>query len=341
MAPYIDPNMNTGLSQADVINNLRRAGLYNESTGQALPSVDQTAINTSILPQTGDQSNQLLNFKNTFEQVVNVAKQKRNELLGGALMQPLQGTVAASDFNSIISNLNTASDTTTSKFLEAIIPKKPPTDIVDVGGRKLLVNTDTGDTIKDLGASSTGGTGSNQITDNERALMGVFISNPIVKNYNELISQKNYTDRIISNGIGGPADLALVYTFMKGLDPNSVVRESEYDMAAKSGNIFKGWAAKFNGYLNENGGILPDNVKTEFQNLVNQRLQAQQLSYDNFAGSIRAIAERQGLNPDNVVPNFGGAINKTILYSPDGTQQVNVADLTPAQIKEAEAAGWK
>ena len=189
------------------------------------------------------------------------------------------------------------------------------------------------------------GVNTNVISDNERALMTTFTNNPIVKTYNEVVSQKNYMDNVISNGVGGPADLALVFSFMKGLDPNSVVRETEYAMAAKSGNIFAGWAAKFNGYLSENGGFLPANVRTEFQNLVNQKLKAQTASYDNYARSIKEIAKRQGLNPDNVVPRFDLAVGQdkqsVKLTSPDGKMEVNTLDLTPAELQEAKAAGWK
>lgn len=150
---------------------------------------------------------------------------------------------------------------------------------------------------------------SNTITDNERALLGQFQQSSIVKDYNQIVSQKLAIDNIIANGVGGPRDLSLVFSFMKGLDPNSVVRESEYETAAKSGNIFAGAFAKFNGYLKPEGGFLPTSVRAQFQNLVNQRLNAQQVTYDNYAKQYREIAARQGLNPDNVVPNFSGALD--------------------------------
>ena len=191
--------------------------------------------------------------------------------------------------------------------------KKTFRDLVGSDGRMhtYIVN-EAGEKLADLGVSALpkpDGDGVSNITsDNERALLGQFQNSPIVKDYNNIIAQKNYIDRVITNGVGGPADLALVYSFMKGLDPNSVVRETEYATAAQSGNIFAGWAAKFNGYLKEEGGFLPKNVQEQFQNLVNQKLLAQQISYDNYAQSYREIAQRQGLNPDNVVPNFGGAI---------------------------------
>lgn len=159
-------------------------------------------------------------------------------------------------------------------------------------------------------AASTGTGGSNQTTDNERALLSTFQSSPIVKTYNDIVSQKLTIDNIVQNGVGGPADLAMVFGFMKGLDPNSVVRETEYATAANSGNIFAGKFAKFNGYMKEEGGFLPVGVRNEFQNLVNQRLDAQQRQYENYASAFKGIAERQGLNPDNVVVDFSGAIPK-------------------------------
>ena len=147
----------------------------------------------------------------------------------------------------------------------------------------------------------------NQMTDNERAFFGQFRGEPIVKDFNTTLNKKQSVDAILENGIGGPADLALVFEFMKGLDPTSVVRESEYDAAAKSGNIFSGIYAKFNGYLKPEGGILPEAVKKEFGNIVNSKLEVTRQQYDNVASEYRRIAEAQGLNPDNVVISYENA----------------------------------
>jgi hypothetical protein len=147
-------------------------------------------------------------------------------------------------------------------------------------------------------------TTTNASTDNERALMTQFRGEPIVKDFNDILAQKGTIDSYIQNGIGGPADLALVFAFMKGLDPSSVVRETEYDTAAKSGNIFQGAFAKFNGYFKENGGFLPNNVKKEFQNLVNIKLSVKQKQYENVKSQYESIAERQGLNKQNVVIDY-------------------------------------
>ena len=140
--------------------------------------------------------------------------------------------------------------------------------------------------------------------DNERSLLSLYTSNPIVKEFNEVQSRKLQVDNIIKSGTGGPADLALVYTFMKALDPSSVVRETEYETARKSGNIFHGIWAKFNGYFKEEGGFLPPNVQKEFQNLVNQSYKAREAQYANWRTKIGDIATRQGLNPENVAVDF-------------------------------------
>lgn len=152
------------------------------------------------------------------------------------------------------------------------------------------------------------GTGAG-IRDDERALQQIYLNQPIVKNYNEQLNKKLSVDSIVNAGVGGPGDLALVYEFMKALDPTSVVRETEYATAAKSGNIFAGVFARFNGYLREEGGFLPERVKKSFQELVNRKFKVQEQLYNNLRTQFRSQAQRQGLDPDNITLDFGAAIS--------------------------------
>jgi len=185
--------------------------------------------------------------------------------------------------------------------------------VTDNEGNVSVISTDpaTGESsinnLGPIGKAEKTGTDTNVVVDNERALMSQFRGEQIVKDYNIIATQKGTIDNIIKSGVGGPADLAMIFTFMKALDPSSVVRETEYDTAAKSGNIFQGWASKFNGYFKEQGGFLPDNVKREFQNLLNQKFGAQEVLYSNLAKQYTDIAERQGLNPQNVVVDYAAA----------------------------------
>ncbi len=109
-----------------------------------------------------------------------------------------------------------------------------------------------------------------------------FDNAPIVKQFNEVQNKLISFSSIINRELGGPGDLAMVFEFMKALDPTSVVREQEYANASQAGNIFAGTLARFNGYLKPEGGFLPDNVKEAFLDIVRQKYQAVEQQYDNL-----------------------------------------------------------
>ncbi len=110
-----------------------------------------------------------------------------------------------------------------------------------------------------------------------------FDTSPIVKQFNEVQNKLMSVSNIIDAGVGGPGDLALVFEFMKALDPTSVVRESEYAAAARSGNIFAGIWTRFNkGFFAPEGGLLPEEVKKSFLKLVGVKYNAVEAQYDNL-----------------------------------------------------------
>ena len=146
--------------------------------------------------------------------------------------------------------------------------------------------------LKDL--EGTGQLSSGLVSQIDR-ISTSFDNSPIVKNFNEVQNKKLSIDAIVDNGVGGPADLALVFEFMKALDPTSVVRESEYDTASKAGNIFKGWAAKFNGYLKAEGGFLPEEVKNEFKRITNDKFDIIRRQYSNLRDEkARLVNQKTG-----------------------------------------------
>ena len=140
--------------------------------------------------------------------------------------------------------------------------------------------------------------------DNEAQARAKFESNPIVKDFNVVQSNFASMKDIVDAGVGGPGDLAIVYQFMKALDPNSVVRETEFDAAAKSGNIFNGIWAKFNGYFKDSGGFLPPAVKQSFVDIIGRTLKSKASQYNNYVDQTKQIAQNQGMNPENVATSF-------------------------------------
>ena len=120
-----------------------------------------------------------------------------------------------------------------------------------------------------------------------------FRAEPIVKDFNTAVAKRFAFEEVMENGVDGVQDLQLVYDYMKSVDPTSVVRESEFDMAAKSGNIFAGAYTKFNkGYLGE-GGQLPEGVKTTFLNASNAAYEGRQQQYFNVKDQFGAKIDRR------------------------------------------------
>lgn len=164
-----------------------------------------------------------------------------------------------------------------------------------------------------------------------------FRTEPITKLYNEVQNKYESVKQIVDSGVGGPGDLALVYEFMKALDPTSVVRESEYAGAAKSGNIFLGALAKFNGYFKESGGILPPQVKSAFLSIVNTKFTVASSQYKNlyteYSRRIDGVLGKSGFG-SKFLTDYAKA------FEPDQstTPQLTAADIQNL-IAQARASG--
>lgn len=120
-----------------------------------------------------------------------------------------------------------------------------------------------------------------------------FESQPIVKAYNEGLQKYIVLEDTLANGIDGIQDLQLVYEFMKAVDPTSVVRETEFENAAETGNIFQGTFARFNKAFGT-GGFLPSEVK------------------DDFIRAARASFDAKNSQYFNVKSEYANRINNTL-----------------------------
>ena len=127
----------------------------------------------------------------------------------------------------------------------------------------------------------TGGLTNTQI-DNGRAIVNSFEGSPIIKNFLEI--QDRYLNAKTYTGRGdGATDIATIYDLMKVLDPTSVVREAEYATGAdKSGNIFVGALAKFNGLIDPKGGFVSEVAKDNIFQVIEDRYNTRKAVYDNF-----------------------------------------------------------
>ncbi|MBR0913129.1 glycoside hydrolase family 73 protein [Bradyrhizobium japonicum] len=99
------------------------------------------------------------------------------------------------------------------------------------------------------------------------------------------------------------ADLNMVYGLGKIMDPGSVVREGEIQMA----NNAQGWQEKLNGIvaqINGQGGLTPEGRQALMAEAYG-RIQAYKGEFDRDAARYKGIAERNRMNVADVVPDFG------------------------------------
>lgn len=98
-------------------------------------------------------------------------------------------------------------------------------------------------------------------------------------------------------------DLALIFNYMKVLDPGSVVRESEFATAQNSAGVPDRIRNLYNKVLN--GQRLGIEQRKDFVNRGRQLYQGRLNQYQKTSKQFEQLAVRSGLNPENVVLDFG------------------------------------
>lgn len=107
---------------------------------------------------------------------------------------------------------------------------------------------------------------------------------------------KNRIDNLDKSGAG---DMALVFNYMKILDPGSTVREGEYATAANSGGVPSAVQALYNKAIGE--GSIGDKARAGILSQANKMYEAAGTQHDKTTTQFANIAKRQGMNVDNVI----------------------------------------
>lgn len=111
----------------------------------------------------------------------------------------------------------------------------------------------------------------------------------------------NAYNKVVSAGSDPSAagDLSMIFAYMKMLDPNSVVRETEFANAQNAAGVPDQIRNKYNQILN--GERLNPNQRADFMQQARKLATGAQQQVDRFGGRYRSLAEGYGLNPENVV----------------------------------------
>ncbi len=107
----------------------------------------------------------------------------------------------------------------------------------------------------------------------------------------------------------GPGDLALIFNYMKMLDPQSVVRESEFATAESSGPLLEKGVPKFIIRWRDkiiNGNRLTPLQRREFFDNAKALFQSQLKGHRDLRSEFESVAVRNKLDPRDSVPDLVG-----------------------------------
>lgn len=112
--------------------------------------------------------------------------------------------------------------------------------------------------------------------------------------------ERSYNRVQASTSNPSPAgDLALIFNYMKMLDPGSTVREGEFANAQNSASVPEAIRAKYNQVIS--GERLSDQQRGDFADRADKLYDAAKKSQKPVYDRYKSMAERYGANPDNVV----------------------------------------
>lgn len=100
----------------------------------------------------------------------------------------------------------------------------------------------------------------------------------------------------------GAGDMSLLYSYVKMLDPGSVVRESEFATAAASGSFGERVQGAAQRVLS--GERMADSLRESFVNEAKNLHTTQRRTYDHLSQQYRGLAERNSLRAEDVVTDF-------------------------------------
>lgn len=196
----------------------------------------------------------------------------------------------------------------------------PDYDLREVDGSLYRVDKKTGKSELLIRGTPTRGDGKGGIYDQfdfrtANAILSEankFETSDIVKRYNAVIDATNVVNSFNPN-TKNPADhQALVYTFAKALDPDSVVREGEY---ATIKRYAQGLLDRYKGEINQaiNGtGFLSSKAIADIQSTINNLQKSRSSQYQNaYNSTARTIDNISGKTGSSglVLTNFEGGLS--------------------------------
>lgn len=117
------------------------------------------------------------------------------------------------------------------------------------------------------------------------------------------IVQTSYENiRTAAKANDGAGDMSMLYSYVRLLDPTSVVRESEFATAAASGSFGERVQGAVARVLS--GARMPESLRESFVRESKNLYETQRKSHDDVADKYERLATKSGLDPEKVVTRY-------------------------------------
>lgn len=126
-------------------------------------------------------------------------------------------------------------------------------------------------------------------------------------------------------------DISLVYSFMKVVDPTSVVRESEFNSAAKASSLLDQWNIKVGNVAT--GQILNPKVRQDIKDTMQTRFDAAQKNQDSIIKTYTQRAKGYKIDTADVITDYSEGLNQSQnQYDPAPPGQIMVKNMATGEI---------
>lgn len=196
------------------------------------------------------------------------------------------------------------------------------TEVTDIGDNRVLLDKRTGEVMKILGPRPQRNEGEGREFAQEEK-----IRNQYIKQTETFGQLRGYYQRIqaATEDASPASDIALVYSFMKMLDPTSVVREGEFATAEKAGGVPEKIWSVYNKALN--GERLHPSVRADFVKQASRQFVRSYGEYENARKTYGDLAEQYGLNRNRVTPDLSYGVQKPQTDAPPPAAGTGATDV--------------
>ena len=151
----------------------------------------------------------------------------------------------------------------------------------------------------------------------------------------EFVKVRDAYGRILSTDASAAGDLALIFNYMKILDPGSVVREGEFATAQNSAGVPTRIRAQYNKI--KSGERLAPETRADFLQQAQNLYLTSADSQSYLESEYQTYAEEYGFKPSRIVTKYGTPIEDKLLKIKLESMPLNeLATLDPSQYSEKQ-----